>query len=306
MSYKLPDELIFLTNAKATQKVTTEKMDGKVCIISGATSGVGLEALKAILKAGGKCIIVARNLQKAQNIKAQVDNDYGVNIDIIISDFSSFDSVRAAAKEISTKYPVIDVLINSAGLFSTRRKLTKDGNELVFQVNHLSTLLFTWLLLDNIKKSAQGRIVQVNSEGHRFGGFNINDLTWKKRPYMGLRGYGASKIAQIITVQQMANDLKDTNVTINTMHPGAVKTNLGGDNGWLYRTYNKYFIAPSMDDPKISGSAIYYLVADKSLNQISGKFFDLTILEPPASYVMNRKYYDKIYPLSKKLCGIID
>ena len=297
MSFQLPDELIFIKNAKATQNVCHEKITDKICIISGATSGVGLEALKALCKGDAKCVIVARNKEKAQKIKSELDKTYNTNIDIIIADFASFESVRSAANEISKKYPIIDVLINSAGLYCTRRKLTQDGNELVFQVNHLSAFLFTHLLLENIKKSSQGRIIQINSQGHRFGGFNIKDLTWKRRPYIGLRGYGASKIAQIITVQKMANDLKDTNVTINTMHPGAVKTNLGSNNGWLYRSYNKYILVPAMDDPKISGEALYYLAADKSLSNVTGKFFNLTILEPPASYVLNRKYYDKVYPL---------
>lgn len=304
MAYKLPDELIFITNSKLPQKACHEDMSGKLCVISGATSGVGLEALKALLKANAKCVIVARNPEKARKVKESLDKEYDAVIDIVISDFASFKSVRAAANEISKKYPVIDVLINSAGLFSTRRRLTGDGHEQVFQVSHLSILLFTWLLIDNIKKSPQGRIVQVNSEGHRFGGLNIKDLNWKRRPYIGLRGYGASKIAQIICVQKMAELLADTDVTINTMHPGAVKTNLGNDNGWLYTTYNKLFIAPAMDDPKISGDALYWLAADKSLVNVSGKFFNLTIEEPPASYVMNRKYYDKIYPLSMELIGL--
>jgi len=306
MSFKLPDELVFLTNSKETQKTTTEKMHDKVCVISGSTSGVGLEALKAISKAGAKCVIVARNPEKAQKVKKEIDREYNTNTDIVIADFASFSSVLTAAKEISSKYPIIDVLINSAGLYCTKKTLTQDGNELVFQVNHLSTLLFTWNLLDNIKRCQQGRIIQVNSEGHRFGGLNINNLTWKRRIYTGLRSYGASKIAQIITVREMAKELKDTNITINTMHPGTVKTNLGYNNGWLYRSYNKYILTPSMFDPKISGDALYYLAADKSLSNVSGKFFNLTILEPPASYVLNRKYYDKIYPLSKKLCGIDD
>ncbi len=304
MAIKIPDELIFLKNSKAPQKKCTESLQGKICVISGATSGVGFETLKALSKGGAHCVMVARNSAKAKKIKAEIDEAYSTDTDMVIADFASFGSVRSAADIIAKKYPIIDVLINSAGVHSTRRIITEDGNELTFQVNHLSSLLLAQLLLDNIKKSVQGRIVQVNSQGHRFGGLNINDLTWKKRPYMGLRSYGASKIAQLICVQKMAEELQDTNVTINAMHPGAVKTSIGNNNGTLYRFYNKHFIYPSLGDPQISGEAIYYLSADKSLIRVRGKFFNLTILEPPASYVINRKYYDQVYPISKNLCGL--
>ena len=250
---KLPEEFMFLKNAKAPQHKSSEQMDGKLCVISGATSGVGLAALRSLLKGGAKCVIVARNAQKVERIKSETDSEFGSDTDIVIADFASFQSMRTAASEIISKYPVIDVLINSAGLHSTRRILTQDGNEMVFQVNHLSSLLFTKLLLDNIKKSAQGRIIQVNSQGHRFGGLNINDLTWKRRPYIGLRGYGASKIAQLICVMEMAKELDGTGVTINAMHPGAVKSAIGSNNGKLYTLYNKHIVQPGLADPKVIG-----------------------------------------------------
>jgi NAD(P)-dependent dehydrogenase (short-subunit alcohol dehydrogenase family) len=297
--------LIFIKNAKLPQKTTDDSMEGKVCVISGATSGVGLAALRELAAGGAKCVIVARNREKAERVKAETDKKHGSDSDIVIADFASFVSVRAAADEISEKYPVIDVLINSAGVHSTKRIITSDGNELVFQVNHLSSFLLTELLLPNIKKSPQGRIIQVNSQGHRFGGLNIGDLTWKRRPYMGLRGYGASKIAQLICVMEMAKELGGTNITINAMHPGAVKSAIGSSNGRLYRFYNRHFVQPRLGDPEISGRALYWLAAEKSLSGVSGKFFDLTIMEPPANYVIEREYYDKIYPLTKKLCGLI-
>ena len=304
MSIKLPEELIFLKNAKLPQKTTGDTLEGRVCVISGATSGVGLAALHRFSAGGAKCVIVARSPEKAKGIKKTVDEKHGADTGIVIADFASFASVREAAAELSRRYPAIDVLINSAGIHSTTRQLTEDGNEMVFQVNHLSSLLFTCLLLENVKKSGGGRIIQVNSQGHRFGGLNINDLTWKRRPYMGLRGYGASKIAQLICVMEMAKELDGTGVTINAMHPGAVKSAIGSGNGRLYRFYNTHFVQPGLDDPKISGEALYYLAAEKSLADVSGKFFDLTIMEPPARYVMERKYYDKVYPLSKKICGL--
>ena len=297
---KLPDEFQFLKNAKLPQNTSAESMEGKVCVVSGATSGVGYAALKRLLKGGAKCVIVARNMEKALKIK----KDTGADIDIIIADFEELQSVRGAAKEISDKYHKIDVLINSAGMHSTKRRITGDGNELVFQVNHLSSLLFTKLLLPCLEKSSQGRIIQVNSQGHRFGGLNIKDLTWRRRPYIGLRAYGASKIAQLICVMEMAKELGGTSVTINAMHPGAVKSSIGSNNGRLYNFYNRHIVQPGLSDPKIAGDAIYWLAAEKSLSSVSGKFYDLTIQEPPAKYVIERKYYSEVYPMSKKFIGL--
>ncbi len=301
---KFPDELIFFKNSKLPQNSTKTRLDGKVCVISGATSGVGLAALKALASAGASCVIVARNVIKATKIKETFEDTLSANISIETAVFSSLSSVKSCAERISGKYPVIDILINSAGMHSTKRNITQDGNEEVFQVNHLSSFLFTNLLLDNVKSSYQGRIIQVNSQGHRFGGLNINDLIWKKRLYSGMRSYGASKIAQLICVMEMAKKLSNTNVTINAMHPGAVKSQIGSNNGKLYRLYNKYLVQPSLDDPEVAGNAIYWLAADPSLQNTTGKFFNLTIEEPPASYVINRKYYDKVYPLSLRLCGL--
>ena len=301
---KLPDELAFIKNSKLPQNTTSTRLDGKVCVISGATSGVGLSALESLSCAGAKCVIVARNEMKALKIRDNLIKKFSADVSVEIADFSSFSSVRTCAKKISQKYDVIDILVNSAGIHSTKKIVTEDGYEKVFQVNHLSSFLFTNLLLDNIKKSNQGRIIQVNSQGHRFGGLNLNDLNWKKRIYSGMRSYGASKIAQLICVMEMAKLLSDANVTINAMHPGAVKSAIGSNNGKLYGFYNKHFVQPHLDDPKIAGNAIYWLAADPSLKNTSGKYFNLTINEPPASYAINRKYYDKVYPLSLELCGL--
>ena len=190
------------------------------------------------------------------------------------------------------------MLINSAGVHSTHRKLTPDGFEWVFQVNHLSSFLFTKLLLPKLLKSNQGRIIQVNSEGHRFGGLNIHDLDWSKRPYIGLRAYGASKTAQLMTVRMLADKLRDTAVTINAMHPGAVKTNIGSNNGWLYRTWMKVVIAPRLKDARISGEALYYLAAEPTLAHTSGRYFNLTIDEKPMPHVFDEDKTQKIWTLS--------
>src|SRR6056297_987675 len=200
MIFKYPEQLMFIKNSKAEQKYSIESMAGKLCVVSGATSGVGYEAVKALAAGGANIVIVVRNENKAKVVKEKIEKEYSVLLDYYIADFSDLKQVKKAAMAILDEYPKIDVLINSVGMYSTKRLLNKDGFELVFCVNHLATFLITKLLLNRMIESAPSRIIQVNSEGHRFNGLNVNDLNWEKRIYTGLRSYGASKTAQLLTV----------------------------------------------------------------------------------------------------------
>ncbi|OPL14767.1 MAG: hypothetical protein AVO34_01170 [Firmicutes bacterium ML8_F2] len=300
----LPDELIFIKNRNAVQKKSNASMKGKHCVLTGATSGVGLSALKHIARGGASIMIVCRNPEKAETVRDEIMGLYNTPIDITIANLSSLDEVRKAADSIKAKCPRIDILINCAGLYTTRATYTKEGLETVFCVNHLASFLLTNLLLPRLKESSPSRIIQINSEGHRFNGLDLDDINWKKRRYKGLKGYGASKTAQLMTVWEMADLLEGTGVTINAMHPGDVKTNIGQNNGWLYRFYSKHVTRRFLKDPVISGEAIYYLAADPEMQNVSGKFFHLTVEEKPAKHALDRKMGKMIYDLSLQMTGL--
>ncbi len=304
MTFKMPEELNFIENGKAIQKRSTASMQGKVCIVTGATSGVGLEAVKRLAEGGAHIVMVCRNPEKAETISTEIRSRWQVPVDIILADFSLLADVRKAAEEILRNYPSIDVLINCAGLHSTRRLYTKENFELVFCVNHLASFLLTQLLLDRLKASAPSRIIQVNSEGHRFNGLDIKDLNWKKRLYTGLRGYGASKTAQLLTVWEFADQLKGSGVSINAMHPGDVRTNVGANNGWLYNQFLHRVVWYSLKDPVISGEALYYLAADPEMEKISGRFFNQTIDEKPAAHALDRVMGRRIWNATISLTAL--
>jgi NAD(P)-dependent dehydrogenase (short-subunit alcohol dehydrogenase family) len=302
--FKWPEELMFIKNGRAEQKSSDKMMNGLTCIISGSSSGGGKVTLRRFAEAGANLVMVVRNEEKAVKVKEEVLKDFNVQIDIVIADFSDFDSVRTAAETILGKYPKIDILVNSAGIHSTKRIFNKDGIEMVFCVNHLSTFLFTYLLLDRIKASAPARIIQVNSEGHRFGNVKLNDVNWKKHIYTGLRSYGASKTAQLYTVYELAERLKGSGVTINAMHPGAVKTNIGNNNGRLYRWWMRHVTWHSLKDPKISASAIHYLASAPELSDVSGKFFNLTIEETPARHAVKKDMQKPVWDLTMRMLNL--
>ncbi len=283
------DDLAFMKFRRAVQRRSDVTMTGKVCVISGATSGVGLEAAKRLARGGAELVLVSRSMEKAQAVQAMLQREYDAKVHRVTADFSSLEDVRKAAAQICARWDRVDVLINSAGLHCTRRRETGDGNELVFQVNHLAPFLLTALLLDPLRRSPQARVIQVNSEGHRFGGLNMQDLEWKKRPYIGLRAYGASKIAQIAAVMELAERLRGTGVTVNAMHPGGVRTGIGSNNGPLYRAWMNLVVRRFLKDPAISGEALYYLSAAPELAGTGGKYFYLTLEAEPLQRVRDER-----------------
>jgi NAD(P)-dependent dehydrogenase (short-subunit alcohol dehydrogenase family) len=286
------------------QKTTPARMDGRVCILTGATSGVGYHAAKRLAEGGARLVLVCRNAEKAARVKDELENEHQTSVRILQADLSHLAEVRKIAATILEEYPRIDVLINNAGIHNTTRTLTENGVETVFCVNHLASFLFTRLLLPRILESAPARIIQVNSQGHRFGGLDLNDLNWDRRRYHGLQSYGASKVAQLLTVWELADRLKGTGVTINAMHPGEVRTNIGMNNGLLYQWYQRYLLWPTLKDPRISGEAIYYLAAAPEMAAVSGRFFNLTIDEKPAAHALDRALGKQVWQLSEVLTDL--
>ena len=301
MKYKFPPELDFIRAGRLPQKVSNTPMTGKICVITGTTSGVGYQAAIRLAKAGAKIVTIVRSKEKAEKLCAEIRTLSATEPDYYIADFANLSEVRKATEAILDNYPRIDVLINNAGVHITTRQLTVDGYETAFAVNHLASFLITSLLLKRMVESAPSRIIQVNSEGHRFNGLKIDDLNWENRKYGGYGGYGASKTAQLMTVWELNDLLQGKGVTINAMHPGAVKSNIGTNNGILYNLFSKYLIQPTLKSPEISGEAIYYLASSPEMDGVSGKFYNLTNEEIPAPHALNRELSKQIFQRSKEM-----
>lgn len=300
---KLPPQLNFLHSARQPILRTTCTSFNKTIVLTGATSGIGYVTALAFAKLGAQLILVARNQEKADKV-AQECLQLGANVKVVIADLSLLAQVHMCAQTILSYTNRIDVLIHNAGMHATRKTFTSEGFETVFALNHLAPLLLTHLLLEPLKVSPSAHVLLINSEGHRFNSLDLNDLHWKRRIYTGLRSYGASKTAQLLAMLHLNTLLQSTAVVVNAMHPGDVKTNIGSNNGWLYRLFSRLVIQPSLKDPYNSAQAIVAIVTTPSLATVRNAFYHLTTLEEPAKHTRDESKAKAVYMHSCALCQI--
>jgi NAD(P)-dependent dehydrogenase (short-subunit alcohol dehydrogenase family) len=202
----------------------------------------------------------------------------------------------------------IDVLIHNAGIYLTKRELTTDGFEKVFVIQYLASFIINFLLIDKLKSQEKARIIMVNSEGHRFAawGLRLDDLNWEKRRYSGLKGYGSAKLAQLLSMIVFNEHFQNSGVSINAMHPGAVKTGTGQENGPIYKWFKRNFLDRSLKSPQISAEALYYLGVSEEIDAVSGKFFNLTTEEEPAPPALDKEVAYELWRKSLDLSGLND
>jgi len=302
--YRWDDMRQLRANSRAVQKRSEVRMEGKRCVVTGCTSGVGWETVKRLAAYDARIVMINRDHERSERACEHLRNEFDTDCDFLLADFADLEQVRAAADALTASYDRIDLLVNNVGMHSTTLTRTADGRETVFCVNHLASFALTWKLLDTLHRSAPARILQVNSQGHRFGGLDVDDLDWQRRHYTGLRGYGAAKTAQLLTVWEFSDQLRGSGVTINAMHPGAVRSNIGSNNGPVYRWYKDKVLSRSLDDPSISGRAIHYLATAPELETVSGRYFNLTHAEKPAPHALDRAVGRVVWERSLELAGV--
>ena len=203
-------------------------MSGKICIVTGANSGIGKETALGLAQMGARVVMVCRNAEKGKAALEEIRRESGSSqVDLLIADMSSQASVRALAEQIQQKYPRLDVLVNNAGGAAPARTLSADGIEMTLATNHLGPALLTLLLLDLLKASAPSRIINVSSsEAQSPARLDMNDLQFERRKYSSVAAYGQSKLLMNAFTFELARRLAGTGVTANCLHPGAVATNI--------------------------------------------------------------------------------
>ncbi len=271
--------------------------EGRFVVITGATSGIGYVTAREYASHGANLLMINRNEEKTIALCEEIRQEFNVECDYKIADFSHLSEVRKVGKELLEEDIEIDVLIHNAGIYSTAKIITEDGNELVFQVDHLASFVLNYILKDKLKAQGKARMIFVNSEGHRFAvwGIGLHDPTYEKRRHSGLGSYGVAKTAQLLSMIKFAEYFEGSGVTINAMHPGNVKTNSGSQNGRIYLWYKRNIINRSAKDPQISATALYYLGVSKEIEGISGKFFNLTTEVEPAPPSLDRDVAEDLW-----------
>ncbi len=260
-------------------------MSGKVCLVSGATSGIGEMAAQSLASMGAEVVILSRNRERcvssAQRMRAVSGNPA---VDYLVADLSSQAEIRRVVSEFTKRYDRLDVLINNAGGFFMKRHLSQDGIELTFALNHLNYFLLTNLLLPILQASAPARIVNVSSGAHRGAEINFDDLE-SKRSYNGWKAYAQSKLANLLFTYELARRLDRAQVTANAMHPGFVATGLAKNNGWLYRL-GMSVVHLFARKPEEGARTIVYLASSPQVAGITGKYFfdEQEVPSAPASY----------------------
>ena len=282
--YSVSNVYAMIKNNRKDPKISTENFNDKLVVISGATSGIGYATAREYAFHGANLLCINRNIAKSESLKVEIENEFGVECNYILADLSKLEDIHRLANELKSINKPIDVLIHNAGVHLTTQELTPEGIDKVFMVQYLSTFIINFLLVDKLKSQEKARIIMVNSEGHRFAawGLKMDDLNWEKRRYSGLKSYGSAKLAQLLSMLVFDDHFKNSGVTINAMHPGAVKSETGQENGPLYRWYKKNVVDKMLRPVSISSDALYYLGTSREMENISGKFFNLTTEEEPA------------------------
>ena len=248
-------------------------MDGKTCLITGASDGIGYVAARELARMGARVIAVGRNAAKthaaAMRIIDETKND---DVSYLVADLSSQRDVHRLARQVKERTPQLDVLLNNAGAIFLSKQTSIDGFEMTFALNHMGYFLLTNLLLDQLMQSVPSRIINVSSSSHGSPGrFLLHELP---RPVSnrGYRAYGRSKLCNILFTYELARRLEGTGVTVNALHPGLVRTNIARNNGVLGRVVN-FFIGARGVSVEQGADTLVYLASSPEVEGISGRFF---------------------------------
>jgi NAD(P)-dependent dehydrogenase (short-subunit alcohol dehydrogenase family) len=247
-------------------------MDKPVCLITGATDGVGKATAAELARNGFAVVLAGRNAAKAEAVTKQiVDTTGNRDVDYLIADLGSLAQLYALADTFTQRYRRLDVLINNAGVLMPQRVMTEDGYETMFQVNYLSQFCLTQLLLDELKNSPQGRIINLCSSVYRMGKFDPHNLQGEQR-FSTFGAYTASKLLVLLFTIELANRLSATQVSANAVHPGVVRTQMMLGTPGIFRAISYAALPFSLSPDKGAASSVF-LAAAAELANVSGQYF---------------------------------
>ena len=280
-------------------------MKDRNIIITGGNAGIGLATSIALAKQGANIYIVSRNNDKAEEaVKTIVAESGNKSVKYFVANLSSQKSVRKLTSEIKNEMSVVDVLINNAGGTFCDFTLSEDGLEMTIATNHFAYFLLTNLLLELIKKSDFARIINVASGSHYKGKMDFESFT-KKKNYFIMKAYEQSKLANVLFTNELAERLKGTNVSVNSLHPGFVKTHIGNKNATWYSDLF-WSVATTLGAISVEDGAktSVYLSSSPAVKSVTGKYFDKCKEKKPAALALDKELGKQLWKKSEELCPI--
>jgi NAD(P)-dependent dehydrogenase (short-subunit alcohol dehydrogenase family) len=275
-------------------------MSGKLCVVTGASAGIGKETALGLAKLGASVVLVCRDPERGETASREIKRISGSDaVELMICDLSSQTSIRQFASEFKSRHDRLDVLVNNAGVFLRQRSQTEDGIESTFAINHLGYFLVTNLLLDLLKSSAPSRIVNVASAAHRYGRLDLNSWV-TARDYSSFGAYANSKLANVLFTYELARRLEGTGVTANCLHPGAVATS-------LFRRLPKILevlIKLTTISPQRGARTSIYLASSAEVEGVSGKYFVRRRPQRSSSASYDEQAARRLWDLSEQLAGL--
>jgi NAD(P)-dependent dehydrogenase (short-subunit alcohol dehydrogenase family) len=279
-------------------------MQGKICLITGANSGIGKATALGLAKLGATVVLVSRDRARGERAQSETKAQSGnPHIDLLIADLSSQNSIRQLADDFKQRYSQLHVLVNNAGVFQVRKRLTVDGLDMVFAVNQLAPFLLTNLLLDVLKASTPARIVNVSSGSHEANYLKLDDLQSEKH-YRPMRAYGQSKLALVLFTYELARRLEGTGVTANCLHPGFVATNIAQRSMPLVVRLLAKPIFLFGISPEQGAKTSVYLASSPDVEGVTGKYFVKSVPKQSAPLTHDVSLQHKLWQVCAVMTGL--